>query len=468
MPKSTFDEESENHPLDKGAFPTFRAIPSKIRKIVCSISSIFFQLVQYIGRGWRRSWHYFLTIIIIIAILYAGLDIYATAQLNHQLNLIKQKGEPVAFADAAPPMVPDSQNAAILYERANQTYTSIRNQLRKKGGLSDKEITARIEQNKTILNLIREATTKQKCRFDLDWSNSIRLILPEGQMRQWARLFAKVAGDEANSGDINAALQDTRRIYILANHVSQQHLFISTLVARDIESLADATLGKVLLHGSISISQARAFKTSLPVIDWQSALHRSLITERASMIGIFQGSPEMHDIVDSTDSFSRTTRLLWRALPPLQKLDETYSLQDWKEILDDVNNSHSSFSTTSNAKDYIGIDKMPWYALISKMMLPIFSSPRRFFRSSEVRLRQCEIALALAAYHTQYHQYPTTLAPAEKLWKSTFPLDLYNNKPFHYKSNGKTFLLYSVGVNGKDDGGEWKGDSLKNDIVWGH
>lgn len=76
----------------------------------------------------------------------------------------------------------------------------------------------------------------------------------------------------------------------------------------------------------------------------------------------------------------------------------------------------------------------------------------------------------LAAYYSQYHQYPTTLEPAEKLWKSTFPLDIYSKKSFRYKSDGKTFLLYSVGSNGKDDGGVWKHTgkdaTSKDDLAW--
>ena len=43
------------------------------------------------------------------------------------------------------------------------------------------------------------------------------------------------------------------------------------------------------------------------------------------------------------------------------------------------------------------------------------------------------------------------------------PDDLFSGKPLTYKPEKDGYLLYSVGVNGIDDGGRWHDDHPKGD-----
>ena len=45
------------------------------------------------------------------------------------------------------------------------------------------------------------------------------------------------------------------------------------------------------------------------------------------------------------------------------------------------------------------------------------------------------------------------------------PLDLFIDKPLHYEREGKGYLLYSVGMNLKDDGGSDDRKKEHDDIV---
>lgn len=457
MSKSTFEKESKNPHLNKGAFSTFLAIPSGL-----------VNAARGLGRGCKKNWHYLLGIIVIIAIAYSALDIYATAQLNHQLNLIRQKGEPLTSAETAPPKISDSQNAAIIYERAEKALKLKNKQQYISEGLNQKEKNTILSQNTAAIALIRQATEKPDCRFNVDWNHPFTLLIPEAvYMRQLANLLSWQASKEAGSGNTNSAFQDVKRIYIMAGHLSKDPFTISALVTSSIETTANDTLAKVLLHSSISESQARAFDASVPVINWQKAWHRSLLTERTYSLEVFRSPSQVISIVGSNrSSFPKLSWWLWRTLPPLRKLDETYSLRIWQQVLEDASKSRPSFSMTSNDNIAKEIMLTPWYAMATKISMPIGVLSQDRSNRSEVQRRQREIALALAIYLTKYHQYPTTLAPAEKLWKSTFPLDPYSNKPFRYKNDGKTFLLYSVGMNGKNDGGVNEQKQGKDDIIW--
>lgn len=63
-------------------------------------------------------------------------------------------------------------------------------------------------------------------------------------------------------------------------------------------------------------------------------------------------------------------------------------------------------------------------------------------------------AIALKRYELRHHALPDKLDQlVPKLLKS-IPIDYMNGQPLHYRANADgTFLLYSVGENGKDDGG---------------
>ena len=63
-------------------------------------------------------------------------------------------------------------------------------------------------------------------------------------------------------------------------------------------------------------------------------------------------------------------------------------------------------------------------------------------------------AIALKRYELQHHQLPNTLDELIPEFLKSVPTDYMDGQPLRYRRNGDgTFLLYSVGENGLDDGG---------------
>jgi hypothetical protein len=65
-----------------------------------------------------------------------------------------------------------------------------------------------------------------------------------------------------------------------------------------------------------------------------------------------------------------------------------------------------------------------------------------------------EIALALSAYRTEHGEYPKALAAIQPDYLPGIPEDPYTKGPFRYRRWSDGYMLYSVGPNGEDDGGE--------------
>ena len=83
------------------------------------------------------------------------------------------------------------------------------------------------------------------------------------------------------------------------------------------------------------------------------------------------------------------------------------------------------------------------------------------------------IDLALRAYHADHGEYPPELGSLAPQYLAGIPLDPFCEKPFVYRPAAQTFVLYSVGGDGIDNGGtfgpqqyisnEWKGYDLNLD-----
>ncbi len=75
-------------------------------------------------------------------------------------------------------------------------------------------------------------------------------------------------------------------------------------------------------------------------------------------------------------------------------------------------------------------------------------------------------AIALKRYELQHHHLPDTLDELVLEFLKSVPTDYMDGQPLRYRRNADgTFLLYSVGDNGKDDGGNpaWEKTDVTTD-----
>jgi hypothetical protein len=77
--------------------------------------------------------------------------------------------------------------------------------------------------------------------------------------------------------------------------------------------------------------------------------------------------------------------------------------------------------------------------------------------------RNVHVAFALAAYRRDNGRYPAKLELLAPKYLATVPGDLFSGKELIYRPTDEGYLFYSVGVNGKDDGGRSYGDEPPGD-----
>jgi hypothetical protein len=79
-------------------------------------------------------------------------------------------------------------------------------------------------------------------------------------------------------------------------------------------------------------------------------------------------------------------------------------------------------------------------------------------------LDETKLGFALAAYRADHGSYPAKLADLVPKYVAEIPKDIFNNdSDLHYAREGSGYLLYSVGKNGKDDGGKRSEDAKQSE-----
>ncbi len=78
-----------------------------------------------------------------------------------------------------------------------------------------------------------------------------------------------------------------------------------------------------------------------------------------------------------------------------------------------------------------------------------------FTHQSEALYQATIVTLALERWRLEKNEYPETLSElAAAGFIEELPMDPYSDKPLIYRRVDDDFILYSVGLNFKDDGGE--------------
>ena len=113
------------------------------------------------------------------------------------------------------------------------------------------------------------------------------------------------------------------------------------------------------------------------------------------------------------------------------------------------------------------------YKIEALMMFPAISKAVTKFAYIQTAVDLARVACALERYHLAHGEYPETLDALTPQFIASLPHDIINGQPLHYRrTDDGNFILYSVGWNEKDDGGQvalTKNGSIdreKGDWVW--
>jgi hypothetical protein len=103
--------------------------------------------------------------------------------------------------------------------------------------------------------------------------------------------------------------------------------------------------------------------------------------------------------------------------------------------------------------------------VVSTTSLGYFTNVVTKFAQSTAFLRTTETALAVERYRLAHSgQIPQDLSALTPLYLDAVPADPFDGQPLRFKRLSKGYVIYSVGSDGRDDGGK-ENTSVTNGVA---
>jgi hypothetical protein len=430
---------------------------------------------------------------------------------------LKAKGEPMDLAQVIPPPVPPEQNSAQFFTNAisqlNTNYNVLTsNQPPMMRGVtfgkamigwqqsdvceypndptnSWMEIETALASEQAGLKLLRQLPAEPVFDFDLNYSDGFS-NLKLGPLAAAKRAVLKLGASESwglRRNDTDTGVKDIQAMLSIANGLSHDHLLISELVRIAITSIASGATWEFLQSTNLTDTQLSVLQDSWTNSEFIVPFENSMKIERVvgqtelksmrdSTLESYFGTMNQLGLFDTDKSWLSTLKIKWNSemwrywwsYP--DELRQLRGIQAVMEAVRQVQTNYSFFVAETELKAKIkklavksDDEDSFWFADPTKVDFHfIISSSMNAFTAAFDRVMRAEVAkqmtitaIALKRYQLKHGNYPADLNLLVPEFISAVPLDPVDGQPLRYRPNADgTFLLYSVGENGVDDGGD--------------
>lgn len=340
--------------------------------------------------------------------------------------------------------------------------------------------------NEKPLAILAEACKCPRCYDPVAGGDMISAAFPTlQQYRGFARVLVIRAMLRLDEGNVEQGWEDLLNCHRLARLVGQRPMLVDALVAMAIEGMACSGDRTFLQHARLTAAQAVKMRNDLgnlpPLVDLAAAFDlgerflsldfvstgaRQGLAEFTYLLTMKGGGTWIKKLVDSLgdamidwdeilridnswcDRFVAAYRKPTRAdrKEAIRKID-----QEARKLAEAARNV-KSFAWSALANPRRATSQQLGRVLVS-VFLPAISAVADADDRAVMRFDLVKLAFALAAYRADHGAYPAKLTDLVPKYVAQVPKDIFVDADLHYRRKGDGYLLYSVGVNGKDDGG---------------
>ena len=285
------------------------------------------------------------------------------------------------------------------------------------------------------------------------------------------------ADAELADGQSAKALDDVKLLLYLNNSLRNSPFLISHLVRFAIVSYDLQPIWEGLAEHKWSDEQLAELDSELAKLDFIADYGSIMRGERAFAIASFENQRRTREMISYTDAGVVTNKLTF--MPSAYFYQNELAIarmqQQWILPLVDTNSRTISPAAFQRANDAVQAQMKHYspYKVQALMLFPAIAATVRKFAAIQSSIDLARVACALERYRLAHGEYPESLDALAPQFIETLPHDIINGQPLHYRreANGP-FVLYSVGWNETDDGGQvvlnknGSVDREKGDWVW--
>lgn len=396
--------------------------------------------------------------------------------VDRELARIKASGEPATAEDLAGKHIPDSENAATLYEKCFGNFPRrsgfqgggmLWGSMRPRGSVNDATYWDRarsmVARYSDVIPMAEKAAAMPRCKFRSHRRTFFGMSNHLVRIRMLSRLVSLQALLDAKDGNTDAAVRHIGLLFKISDSLKDEcSIPGQRLRCMCFVSASDALARSAALI-SISESQARALADLTRQFDLRDCARTALLGERVDGIGVYAGVWSSRHTLDDEGHIGAFKRL-GNSLPGRTWLytDELYYLGQMRQQVESASTPYRLLKP----QHLHSATEAPRYPLFSTMLVPSGEEVLRTVDGGKASLAGSQIFLGLIAYHDRFGSYPASLAALETRLGWLVPEDPFSGKQFIYHRQGRGFVLYSIGDDLKDDGGTELDRMGTGDMVW--
>jgi hypothetical protein len=284
-----------------------------------------------------------------------------------------------------------------------------------------------------------------------DWIGTLYPTVQE--TRNTSRLLAYAALLRAHDGDLAGALADCLAIRNAGRSVGDEPGFIGQFVRKSCDGVAVQTLERILAQGQAAEADLASLQRHLEDEEAQPLFLIAARGERAGMDLLLAGLEKGNLPVSYVDGLGQD------ALNPLESvrlrlpgslMDDRASLLEWMTELVEI--AKLPAEEQRLRIEQLEAGRPSQHGLVRLMALDVRKVAQRFQRN-QAGLRCAVSALAVERYWLRHRRWPENLEALAPDLLRVVPGDPFDGKPLRYSRLADGVVIYSVGPDGKDDGG---------------
>jgi hypothetical protein len=383
-----------------------------------------------------------IAILLIVAAYYA----WTTGiRLEQKLAALKAAGEPICLADLARKPIPPQQNGATYLRRAKADLYAVDKATadlkynEEEGGFLAEDLPHLEEILNTYPNIYPLLEQAAACPdFDMQWDFT---LLPSKFLEKYlddiylfrapARYLDARIQILLSKGKSDEALQSVILMLRLTRQIEREPLLMSYLVTRAITGIAVKCANGVLQAGPVNDQARAALDAELSLHDSLDSARTVLKAERAYILDCFRHE-QPHPWILSN---------FW----------QISTLDMYEEFLNYSLSPYSAWAAKENAKQ---AKPKSTVNVFGELLRPAFRAALIVAYRTEAQVRAIRIINALQKKAPVDGNKAPTMA--ELGLPDDVGIDPYNGEAMHIKKLPQGWLVYSVGENLKDDGGNFK------------
>jgi hypothetical protein len=265
---------------------------------------------------------------------------------------------------------------------------------------------------------------------------------------------------ELEAGQAEPALADVSLALRVAEKIRSEPFLISHLVCIAVLAITEQALWEGLAKHRWTDAQLSELDHQLAtpdfVADYQRAMRAENAWQAASMDFLRHHPNQWRDLFEAgpPNLPDLTGRLIPSGWFYQNELRSSKFILEQFLPIGDVRQQMISPTLVKQADEALRTMRVTPYSSLCRMFLPgLVNSPRKF-AWAQAAVNLARTACALERHRLAHGKYPETLDALAPQFIAKVPPDPIGGQPLHYRlTDDGHFILYSVGLNEKDDGG---------------